>query len=158
MILVLESVWILPSRARQNPRTVYIVGLPVPGAAGILISLVLANHAMGDELRLPSPKYVWAMTVLIVFLSFLMVSTIRFRSFKTLDSQRRRSYTVLIFIAAGIILIATHPQVVLVLIAYGYLASAFIGMAISRFKHRGGRGALVADQPDAPDHLDSAAG
>ena len=30
----------------------YIVGLPVPGAAGILISLVLANHALGDGLRL----------------------------------------------------------------------------------------------------------
>ncbi len=39
----------------------YIVGLPVPGAAGILVSLVLANHAMGDELRLHGPKYVWGM-------------------------------------------------------------------------------------------------
>jgi CDP-diacylglycerol--serine O-phosphatidyltransferase len=28
----------------------YIVGLPVPGAAGILVSLVLANHAVTGEL------------------------------------------------------------------------------------------------------------
>src|SRR3954454_1928878 len=62
----------------------YIIGLPVPGAAGILISLVVANHAMGDELRLHGPKYVWAMIALTIFLSFLMVSTIRFRSFKDL--------------------------------------------------------------------------
>ncbi len=62
----------------------YIVGLPVPGAAGILISLVLANHAMGDELRLHGPRYVWAMVGLTMFLSFLMVSTIKFRSFKDL--------------------------------------------------------------------------
>ena len=36
----------------------YIVGLPVPGAAGILISLVLANHADGRRARLHGPKYV----------------------------------------------------------------------------------------------------
>ena len=46
---------------------VYIVGLPVPGAAGILISLVLANHAMGDELRLYGPRYVWALVALTLF-------------------------------------------------------------------------------------------
>ncbi len=66
----------------------------------------------------------------------LMVSTIRFRSFKTLDSKARRPYTVLIFVAAGIVAIATHPQWTLVAIAYGYLASGFIGMAITRFKRR----------------------
>ena len=68
----------------------------------------------------------------------LMVSTIRFRSFKTIDSKARRPYTVLIFVAAGIVAIATHPQWTLVAIAYSYLASAFIGMAITRFKPRGG--------------------
>ena len=36
----------------------------------------------------------------------------------------------LIFIAAGIVAIATHPQWTLVVIAYSYLASAFVGMAI----------------------------
>ena len=69
-----------------------------------------------------------------------MVSTIRFRSFKKFDSQTRRPYTVLIFVAGGIMLIATHPRFMLVAMAYSYLASAFIGMAISRFRSRGGRG------------------
>jgi CDP-diacylglycerol--serine O-phosphatidyltransferase len=78
----------------------------------------------------------------------LMVSTIRFRSFKTLDSQNRRPYTVLIFVAAGIMLIATHPRAMLVVMAYGYLSSAFIGMAISRLRHRGGRGG--AESSSAP--------
>ena len=73
----------------------------------------------------------------------LMVSTIRFRSFKTIDSKARRPYTVLIFVAAGIVAIATHPQWTLVAIAYSYLASAFVGMAITRFKHRG---AAAADR------------
>jgi len=84
----------------------------------------------------------------------LMVSTIRFRSFKTLDSKARRPYTVLIFVAAGIVAIATHPQWTLVVIAYSYLASAFIGMAITRFKHRD---APAAAGQSSGDRLDSAA-
>jgi CDP-diacylglycerol--serine O-phosphatidyltransferase len=78
--------------------------------------------------------------------AILMVSTVRFRSFKTIDLQSRRPYTVLLFVAGGIMLIATHPRFVLVLLAYSYLASAFIGMAISRFRHRGGRG--LSDRGD----------
>jgi CDP-diacylglycerol--serine O-phosphatidyltransferase len=64
----------------------------------------------------------------------LMVSTIRFRSFKSIDLQSRRSYTVVILLAAGIALIATHPRVVLIVLAYSYLASAFVGLAISRLR------------------------
>jgi len=66
-------------------------------------------------------------------------STIRFRSFKTFDLQSRRPYTVVLLIAAGIALIAMEPRVVLVVLAYSYLASAFIGMAISKVQHRGER-------------------
>ena len=39
-------------------------------------------------------------------------------------------------IAGGIMLIATHPRFVLVALAYSYLASAFIGMAIAGSAHR----------------------
>jgi CDP-diacylglycerol--serine O-phosphatidyltransferase len=130
----------------------YFVGMPSPAAAAIPAATVFAYPWGLYDYRAALPAL-----AMVLVPAVLMVSTIRFRSFKTLDSQRRRSYTVLIFIAAGIILIATHPQVMLVLIAYGYLASAFVGMAISRFKHRGVRGALTSDQPAAPDHLDSAA-
>ena len=75
---------------------------------------------------------------MVIVPALLMVSTIRFRSFKTIDLQMRRPYTVLLLIAVGIMLIATHAQAVLVAMAYTYLASAFIGMAITRIRHRGG--------------------
>jgi CDP-diacylglycerol--serine O-phosphatidyltransferase len=91
----------------------------------------------------------------------LMVSTIRFRSFKTIDLQSRRPYTILLLMAAGIMLIATHPRLVLVVMAYTYLASAFIGLAVSRLRHRGGKG-VSGPGSDAADPLlpsrDSAAG
>ena len=87
----------------------------------------------------------------------LMVSTIRFRSFKTLESQTRRPYTVLIFIAGGIMLVATHPRFMLVAIAYSYLASAFIGLAISRLRHRSAPPASNVAVVEPPDRRDSAA-
>jgi CDP-diacylglycerol--serine O-phosphatidyltransferase len=67
----------------------------------------------------------------------LMVSTIRFRSFKNFDLQSRRPYTVLIFIAAGIMLVTTHPRFVLVLLAYSYLFAGLIGFAVTRIRHKG---------------------
>jgi CDP-diacylglycerol--serine O-phosphatidyltransferase len=93
----------------------YIVGLPVPGAAGILISLVLANHAMGSELQLGGPKYVWGMVALTVFLSFLMVSTIKFRSFKDLRLNARTFALVAFAVgSSAIVSLRTSPAFVLV--------------------------------------------
>jgi len=131
----------------------YFVGMPSPAAAAIPAATVFAYPAGLYDYRAALPAL-----AMVLVPAVLMVSTIRFRSFKTLDSQKRRPYTVLLFIAAGIILIATHPQVMLVVIAYGYLASAFIGLALSRFKHRDGRAAVDVDPRAASDQRDSAAG
>jgi CDP-diacylglycerol--serine O-phosphatidyltransferase len=94
---------------------------------------------------------------MVIVPAILMVSTIRFRSFKTIDSQGRKPYTVLIFVAAGIMLIATHPRFMLVAIAYVYLASAFVGLAVTRLKHRGERGDSAAAVPAGSIDRDSAA-
>lgn len=129
----------------------YFVGMPSPPAAGVLAATVYAY---------PSGLYDYraALPVLAVVLvpAALMVSTIRFRSFKTFDLQSRRPYSVLILIAGAIVAIWAHPRAVLVVMAYTYLASAFIGIAIARFKHRGGR--MVADEEPVPSsERDSAA-
>jgi CDP-diacylglycerol--serine O-phosphatidyltransferase len=58
----------------------YIVGLPIPGAAGILVSIVVANHAVAGAIG--AAEYAWIIFAVTLGLSFLMVSTIRFRSFK----------------------------------------------------------------------------
>jgi CDP-diacylglycerol--serine O-phosphatidyltransferase len=109
----------------------YIVGLPVPGAAGILISLVVANHAVAGELA--GPKYLWAMMLLTVFLSFLMVSTIKFRSFKDLRLNARS--VALVFFAVGssaVVSLQLKPAFVLVWLLSFYvalgLAEAIVGI------------------------------
>jgi len=121
----------------------YFVGMPSPPAAGIPAATVYLYPDGFTDYRA-------ALLVLPIVLvpAILMVSTIRFRSFKTIDLQVRRSYTVLILIAGAIMLITTHPKIVLVVMAYSYLASAFIEMAITRFRHRGVH--VDADQGKPP--------
>ena len=134
----------------------YFVGMPSPAAAAISAATVYAYPWGLYDYR----QALLALAMVLVP-AVLMVSTIRFRSFKTFDSETRRPYTVLIFVAAGIMLIATHPRLMLVLMAYSYLASGFIGMAIARFRHRGAHGVTETPLPSVPtadEARDSAAG
>ena len=68
--------------------------------------------------------------------ALLMVSTIRFRSFKTFDLQTRRSYTVLLLVALVLALFAAKPDYLFVVLAYGYLLSAFVELAWTRLRKR----------------------
>ena len=103
----------------------YIVGLPVPGAAGILISLIVANHAASGGLS--GPRYVWAMMGLTVFLAFLMVSTIKFRSFKDLKLNARTFLLVAFAVgSSAIISLQTKPAFVLVWLLSAYVLIGLI--------------------------------
>ena len=108
----------------------YILGLVVPGAAGILISLVVANHAVAGELG--GPKYVWPMMALTVFLSLLMVSTIKFRSFKDLKLNARS--VALVFFAVGssaIVSLRYKPEFVLIWLLGFYVSIGIIETLMS---------------------------
>jgi CDP-diacylglycerol--serine O-phosphatidyltransferase len=118
----------------------YFVGMPSPAAAAVPAATVFAYPAGLYDYREALPAL-----AMVLVPAVLMVSTIRFRSFKTIDLQSRRPYSVLILIAAGIVAIATHPKLVLVMMSYTYLASAFIGMAMTRLRRRGGRMPAAGD-------------
>ncbi len=107
----------------------YFVGMPSPAAAGVPAATVFAYPAGFHT-------YTEALPVLamVIVPALLMVSTIRFRSFKTFDLQTRRSYPVLMIFALVLALLASSPQLVLVALAYTYLLSAFIGLAWHRLR------------------------
>ena len=112
----------------------YFVGMPSPAAAGIVASTVFAwpYPLVGKA------QAVAAVAVMLVPAA-LMVSTFRFRSFKTINFGWSPSY-IRIFLVAGLIaFITTEPRITLVLLAYGYLLWALIEMAMTRFRsHREG--------------------
>ncbi len=111
----------------------YFVGMPSPAAAGVPAATVYA-YPWGVQ-TYPEALPVLAM---VIVPALLMVSTIRFRSFKNIDFRARRSYAVLLVVAIGLALLAAHPELVLLVLAYGYLASAFVEMGWHRARRRHG--------------------
>src|SRR4029450_2447886 len=111
----------------------YFVGMPTPAAACIPAATVFA-YPQGFQ----SATHAVAVLAMVIIPALTMVSTIRFRSFKTFDLQARRSSAVLVLVAVGLVLLAAEPQYVLVAMAYTYLASGFIGYALTRFHRRQG--------------------
>jgi CDP-diacylglycerol--serine O-phosphatidyltransferase len=120
----------------------YFVGMPIPAAAAVPASTV---YMYPDGLH----DYASALPVLALMLApaLLMVSTIRFRSFKTIDLEARRSYKVPLVVAAVFFAIWAYPRWTLVVLAYSYLVSAFVGLAWARLRRRGSteRGGQPAD-------------
>ena len=109
----------------------YFVGLPSPAAAGVLASTVYL-YPTGPQVAVHAVPVL----AMVIVPALLMVSTIRFRSFKTLDLQLRRNYTALMLVALGLALVMASPEVALATMAYTYLASAFVGMIWTRVRRR----------------------
>lgn len=95
----------------------YFTGLAIPAAAGVIASLVVFDHhivRMGAEVK---PIFVLIITLT---LSFLMVSTIKYRSFKELKFKGRQQITYLVWGILALMMVAAWPQVMLFVIFGGY--------------------------------------
>lgn len=111
-----------PSGAPKKPGK-YIVGLPIPGAAGVLVSIIVANFAVTGSLQ-SSPELI--LTVVIA-LSFFMVSTVPFRSFKDIKLSWRSVVFVAVTIASSaVVAVQFHPSFALVWLIVGYVALAVV--------------------------------
>jgi CDP-diacylglycerol--serine O-phosphatidyltransferase len=109
----------------------YFAGMPIPAAAAVPASTI---YFYPEGFSDPRSAMVALLVVLVP--AILMVTTIRFRSFKTIDLRARRSYKVLALLAMVIAVVQLEPRIVLIVIAYVYLVSAFIEMAWTRFRRR----------------------
>ena len=105
----------------------YFVGMPSPSAAGIPAATIFF---LPDGVTERAPAML--ALVMLVIPALLMVSTIRYRSMKTLNLSSPVSSKVLVVVAAALALFASSPDVVLVVLAYGYLVSPIIEWLITR--------------------------
>ncbi len=92
-------------------------GLPIPAAAGMIMTTVLIFYKFDQ----PGPINHPAIVILIFLLAFLMVSNIKFSSFKELELRKRKPFAALLAIIILLILIVNEPQIVLFCIAVLYL-------------------------------------
>ncbi len=107
-------------------------GLPVPGAAGVVATLVLFySEVWGD---LTGRNYV------VLFLPFLlaifMVSTLRYHGIKGIDSKRRKPFWLLVAIVVAFVLIFMYPEIVLFVFAIIYLLLGIVESAVIFYRKR----------------------
>ena len=109
----------------------YFVGLPIPAAAGQVAAVVYFFPEPVDSR--PTALLVLG---LVVSLAFLMVSTLRYWSFKGFDLRRRRSYINVLGIALLFLLVAAHPEVMLLAMSCLYTLSGLLLYAANLFRRR----------------------
>lgn len=113
-----------------RPGKRYFVGMPIPAAAGMLAAIVHARGGYPIENWWPS-GVLWL--ALMALLSFLMVSTWRYSSFKDLSFVRVPFFG-LLFLATLVFLIWNYSQPVLLVMAVTYTLSGIWSRVLWFFK------------------------
>ncbi|MBI4705885.1 MAG: CDP-diacylglycerol--serine O-phosphatidyltransferase [Deltaproteobacteria bacterium] len=98
----------------------HMVGLPIPGAAGLLVSIVVANHAVQGALG--GGRYAELMLGVTLTLAVLMVSTVPFRTFKDLKLDLRTLLLVAFVVGSSAVISSKlRPAFVLVWLIGAYI-------------------------------------
>jgi CDP-diacylglycerol--serine O-phosphatidyltransferase len=112
------------------------VGLPIPVAGGLIAALV---HFSPLPLTYFGPErariYSGLLMVLVGLLSLMMVSTLRFSSFKTVGTRTRSMRTIILVVSVGM-LIFLYSQYVLLGIVIAYILHGLISRVASVFWRR----------------------
>jgi CDP-diacylglycerol--serine O-phosphatidyltransferase len=108
----------------------YVVGLPIPGAAGILISVLVATRTAQADADVHG--YAWGVAGLLLLLAFLMISAIPFRSFKDLKLNLRTAMLVTVVVLASVYIWSRwKPAFVLVWLLAVYVLIGIVEAVVS---------------------------
>jgi CDP-diacylglycerol--serine O-phosphatidyltransferase len=116
------------------------LGFPIPAAAGLVASLTLFMIWLNDigwmEERFGRSKWRYALPVIMLFLSWMMVSEVKYPTFKKLDLRATRTFTktllAVLFIGSVVVLREKILYWVLPLFFTSYLIYGFIRPRVSR--------------------------
>jgi CDP-diacylglycerol---serine O-phosphatidyltransferase len=142
--------------AHRHPRggaSRFFVGLPIPLAAGMIVSMVIAHHGTGHGSL--SQASLLPIAVVVVVLSALMVSTVRYRTFKDIRLSRK-SASVFMLTCAGAVLIATQLHPAYILLAYFslYLALGLVESGVLLRRQLVAKRALAGAVPSELEDLE----
>jgi CDP-diacylglycerol--serine O-phosphatidyltransferase len=105
----------------------YFVGLPIPAAAGAVAALVNLRPQRLTDARMTTI----VISLVLLLLGLLMISRMRYRSFKDIDLRSRKSVGVVFVVALFFAAMAMFPQVTLATCAALYVGSG----PVSRLYH-----------------------
>ena len=101
----------------------YFVGLPIPPAAGLLAAVI---HFVPQPLSSYDPEqlrvYSWALLAGMAFLAVLMVSRVRYTSFKNVGPKSNKPFIILPLLSLLVAGIWFYSQWVLLVIALAYVS------------------------------------
>lgn len=97
----------------------FFIGLASPAGAAVIAGTVWAFDAMGFV----GQSLAWMMLILVPLVGGLMVSNIRYYSFKDLSLQGRIPFTAVLGIIAAFVIIALDPPLILLLLVLSYAVS-----------------------------------
>lgn len=114
------------------------VGLPIPAAAALIAAVI---HFNPSPLTIPVPytdakSLGIAMMALLALLSILMVSNLRYTSFKSVGTGRRSTRLAVLLVAAAGMLIYLFSQYVLLIISVTYILHPLVLRLLSFFRFR----------------------
>lgn len=110
---------VLAHRSPHGGASQFFVGMPIPVGAMGIVSAVVAHYAMtqgplAPQLRAP-------VGAAVVLIAFLMVSTVRYRTFKTVRPSPRTFLAFFAVLAVGsLVAIRFHPTFVIAFMFAGY--------------------------------------
>ena len=105
----------------------YFTGLPIPAAASVVATLVIFDREVAQFGLAEKPVMVLVLTLA---LAFLMVSTIKYRSFKDLKFSGRAHFDNLVLAVLVLMLVSAWPQVMLFVLFACYAVSGPIERVI----------------------------
>ena len=115
----------------------YFVGLPSPGAAAVVMATIFALDSP-DWGPGSGPWRAWFPLVVSVVPALLMVMTVRFRSFRNLLAPQTRGarFTTAAVVVAILVGLALAPGLTAVVVAYGYVLTAPLGVLSAPLRER----------------------
>ncbi len=120
----------------------YFRGLPSPAAAAAVVGLVWVLHANG----VPGKEISIAALIVTVMAGVLMVSNVRYRSFKDVDLRGRVSFMTILAMPLVLVLLFQDPPLVLFLTFLVYALSGPLGYVFRRAPHE------AKDHPEKHPH------
>lgn len=100
-------------------------GLPCPAAAGVIATTIM----FCDFFKVGAPTIGLLVLAMVYFLSYLMVSSIKYMSFKHPETTRARKFQMMVGMVLLIMVIAAEPKVTLFIMAMIYVLSGpFAGL------------------------------
>ena len=99
-------------------------GLPIPAGAGMLATTVLFLKKLG----LSGSDYAIALLIMLYVLAFLMVSTVKYHSFKKPELFNKMKFDILVLVILVLVFIAAQPSIALFLLGVVYILSGPLAM------------------------------